>query len=196
MESAGNRRWRPIRIFRDKKLFWRRLKKRSEKMSHRLILLNILIFIFGFNVILGQSKSCPSPSIEISPDDKRYNELTNQGFDYLNKSHGSVVFIALAIKNFSDALEENPRDLNGYLALGQTYMKVSSFLDAISVLESALIIFPEEGRLNYLLAECYDALQDKRLARHFAKRSIENFEKSRDTKKYLQAANLLRKVLN
>ena len=145
----------------------------KSRLTSIIISINILIFVLGFSVILQQSKPSLSGRPAIKSHEGQYDTLLKEGANYFYMGQGvNPLLIGKAIAFVGEAITEQPGNLDGYLILGQIYMRVGAFQYAIGVFESALIVFPQEGLLSYFLSQCYYALDDKRMAAYFLKESI------------------------
>ena len=90
----------------------------------------------------------------------------------------------------------DPNNLNAYLTLGKSYMRVRSYEDAIRILRGALIVFPEDPQLYLLLALCHEKAGNTKLAIHNARRSYKLYSKIYDAQGTLETKKILAKYMN
>ncbi len=96
-----------------------------------------------------------------------------------------------AIKSFDQAIKENPKDVQGYLILGQTYMHLKDFNRAIDTLMVATRVEPDNGQAHYLLATNLGLAGNYSLARAQAEKSVEIFRKNKDANNFKRSVALL-----
>ena len=75
------------------------------------------------------------------------NDYIHEGVQLLKESKTSE-----AIKNFDEAIKNDPFNPKGYMILGETYMRLQDYPRAIDSFSAAIRIAPEQGELYYLLA--------------------------------------------
>lgn len=99
--------------------------------------------------------------------------------------------IKAAIKSFDDAIRENPKDVQGYLILGQTYMHLKDYNRAVDTFLVATRVDPQNGQAHYLLATNLGLAGNYTLARAQAEKSVEIFRKNKDGNNFKRAIALL-----
>lgn len=99
--------------------------------------------------------------------------------------------VRAAIKSFDDAIRENPRDVQGYLILGQTYMHLKDFNRAIDTFAVATRIAPENGQAHFLLATNLGLAGNYTAARAQAEKSLAIFRKNQDENNFKRSVALL-----
>jgi Tfp pilus assembly protein PilF len=108
------------------------------------------------------------------------------GMDYLRQGD-----IRQAIKSFDEAIKENPKDVQGYMILGQTYMHMKEYNRAIDTLTVATQVAPDNGQAHYLLATNFGLAGNYSMARVQAQRSAEIFRKNQDENNFKRSVALL-----
>ncbi len=127
----------------------------------------------------------------VSPDSAiGAQQLIEQGKKHLNERD-----VPLAIKNFHDAIVENPRGEEAYLILGQTYMELQSYDRAIETLSALTKVDPGNGKAYYLLAVANGMGGHKELAKKNAQMSVEIFQGKKDQENFLKSLALLQGLL-
>lgn len=114
------------------------------------------------------------------------NPLIASGLTSLQKGD-----VKAAVKSFDDAIRENPKDVQGYLILGQTYMHLKDYNRAVDTFIVATRVDPENGQAHYLLATNLGLAGNYTLARAQAQKSLEIFRKNRDGSNFKRAVALL-----
>ena len=109
-----------------------------------------------------------------------------QGLEHLRDAN-----IAAAIKSFDEAIKQNPRDPQGYLILGETYLRIKDYNRAIDTFSAVTRVAPQNGEGFYLLAITYGVMGNKDLARQNAQKSIELFQEEKNQAKFVRSVALL-----
>lgn len=109
-----------------------------------------------------------------------------EGINYLKEGNAVA-----AVKSFAKAIRENPRDVQGYLVLSDTYMHLKQYDRAIDTLLAASRVIPNDGQIYYRLAVNYGLSGDLNLAQSNAKKSVLLFEQTRDDKNLKKSVVLL-----
>lgn len=103
--------------------------------------------------------------------------------------------IVEAIRNFDNAIRQNPRNTGAYMVLGETYLHVRNYDKAIDTLTAALIVDPRNGSANYLLAMAYNLRGDKDLALQHAQKSTQIFQDAKDAENFKKSLILLQGLI-
>ncbi len=114
------------------------------------------------------------------------NSLIAAGLDHLKQGD-----VKSAIKSFDEAIRDNPRDVQGYLILGQTYMHLKDYNRAIDTFIVATRVDPENGQAHYLLATNLGLAGNYTMARVQAEKSAEIFRKEQDGANFKRSVALL-----
>jgi Tfp pilus assembly protein PilF len=112
--------------------------------------------------------------------------LVRLAIDLLQKGE-----IPAGVKALDEAIKNNPRDIEAYTLLGQTYMHVNQLDLAVEIFEAALNVDPENGEIYYMLAVTNGLRGQRDLAIVSAEKSLRIFEKQRDEEKFKRALVLL-----
>ncbi len=134
----------------------------------------------GAKVVSGEGKMSASSASAAA------NPLIAAGLASLQKGD-----IKAAIKSFDDAIRENPKDVQGYIILGQTYMHLKDYNRAVDTFLVATRVDPENGQAHYLLATNLGLAGNYTLARAQAEKSVEIFRKNQDGNNFKRAVALL-----
>ncbi len=156
-------------------------------MKNALLVLVVMAIFAG----CGEAKKmdgAKAVSVEekISTSSVGANPLIASGLANLQKGD-----VKAAIKSFDDAIRENPKDVQGYIILGQTYMHLKDYNRAVDTFIVATRVDPENGQAHYLLATNLGLAGNYTLARAQAEKSVEIFRKNRDGNNFKRAVALL-----
>ncbi len=127
-----------------------------------------------------------SNALNVAAAGQAINPLIASGLVNLQKGD-----VKAAIKSFDDAIRENPKDVQGYIILGQTYMHLKDFNRAVDTFMVATRVDPENGQAHYLLATNLGLAGNYTLARVQAQKSAEIFQKNKDANNFKRAVALL-----
>ncbi len=159
-------------------------------MKNVLMVLAVLVFFAG----CGEAKKIDGAKAINSPErsemtataSQETNPMIAKGLQSLRQGD-----VKAAIKNFDDAIKENPKDVQGYLILGQTYMHLKDFNRAIDTFMVATRVDPSNGQAHYLLATNLGLVGNYSLARLQAEKSIEIFRQNKDAENFKRSIALL-----
>ncbi len=96
-----------------------------------------------------------------------------------------------AILSLEKAIRTNPKELQSYMLMGQTYMHMNDFVNATETYRAALRVAPDRGELYYLLAMTYAFQGNKPEAINNAEKSLLIFQKERDEENFKRALSML-----
>lgn len=136
----------------------------------------------GAKTVTGTMKK--SQTVAVVPASE--NPLITAGVAHLKKGD-----VRAAIQSFDEAIRDNPRDVQGYLILGQTYMHLKDFNRAIDTFIVATRVDPENGQAHYLLATNLGLAGNYTMARVQAEKSAEIFRKNQDGANFKRSVALL-----
>jgi len=100
--------------------------------------------------------------------------------------------VADAMKDFENAIRNNPRDSRPYLVLGRIYIAARDYQNAVYSLEFAKKIFPDNGEVRMLLAESYDRSGKREEAIKNVQESLNIYQQKRDEENFVKALVALR----
>ena len=158
-------------------------------MRNLLIVLAMVVFVAG----CGEAKKTDSAKLS-SAEDKAgmaaapiaANPMIAAGVQHLQQGE-----IKDAIKSFDEAIRENPKDVQGYLILGQTYMHLKEYNRAIDTFMVATRVEPENGEAHYLLATNFGLAGNYEMARLQAQKCVEIFRRTKDEDNFKRSVALL-----
>ena len=99
--------------------------------------------------------------------------------------------IEAAIKDFDLAIRSNPRDPNSYIVLGETYLHLHNYAKAVDTLAAALLLDPNSGQANYMLALAHNFRGENELAIQHAQKSTQIFSDTKDMENFRKSLLLL-----
>jgi predicted Zn-dependent protease len=157
-------------------------------MKKVFLLVLAVSFIYG----CGQNDNSQSSNnaAPTTANETKQRALINAGLQDLKDSK-----IADAIKNFDSAIKEDPSNPQGYMVLGQTYMRMQEFDRAINTFSAATKVAPEQGELYYFLALSYGLKGDRDSAKVNAEKSMVLFKEKKDQNNFLKSAALLKGLM-
>ena len=128
---------------------------------------------------ISMTSTMPTASIPANP-------MIATGLQHLQQGD-----IKDAIKSFDEAIRENPKDVQGYLILGQTYMHLKEYNRAIDTFMVATRVDPENGEAHYLLATNFGLAGNYEMARLQAQKCVEIFRRTKDENNFKRSVALL-----
>ena len=126
-----------------------------------------------------------------TPGTAQKPRLIQQGVDYLQDANPVA-----AVHSFDEYIKQHPNDAQGYLILGQTYMRLNDYPRAIDTFTAATRIAPEQGEAYYLLAMNYGLSGNFEKAIESAQRSVELFRAQKDEQNFLRSLALMQGLTN
>ena len=161
-------------------------------MKNVLLVMTVLVFLAGCgnsNQQSGaQSTTSGTPS-QMAAGYEAANPNIATGVNYLHQGD-----IKGAIKSFDAAIRENPKDVQGYLILGQTYMHLKEYNRAIDTFTVATRVSPENGEAHYLLATNLGLSGNFSSAKMEAQKCAEIFRDQKDATNFKRAIALLQSL--
>lgn len=100
-----------------------------------------------------------------------------------------------AVRNFDEAIKQNPLDPRPYVLLAQTYMYTKDYHRAIDTLMAATRVAPNDGEVYYLLAVNYNLIKETGRAKASAQKSVEIYGQMRDEENFLKSVALLQGLM-
>ena len=136
--------------------------------------------------------SSPEPVVQAAESNREtlFQNKLDQGYVFLKEANPIE-----AIKSFDAAIKENPTDPQGYIILGQTYMRLNDFDRAIDSFSAGTRIAPEQGELYYFLAISHGLAGNQDLAKENAQKSVSIFSENKDTANFKKSLALLHGLL-
>lgn len=121
-------------------------------------------------------------------------EVTNdniaKGMELLKQSD-----VVGAIRQFDEAIRKDPRNAQNYLVLGQVYLHLKQYPQAVDTFQAATRIDPNNGESFYLLAMSKQLQgENKQEAVAAAQKSVELFQANRDEANFKKALILLKSI--
>lgn len=149
-----------------------------------LVVLTVLL------VGCGKSDTTTKNSKNKEVKAKMMNNHLEQGI--ANLKNGDV---KKSIEELHLALKQDPKNVQIYLMLGDIYMHVKAYDEAIKYLGVAVQLDPNNGMTFVSVAKCYGLMGNQDEAIKSIKRSIILFKSQNDEKNYQGAAMLLKSLL-
>lgn len=117
-------------------------------------------------------------------------KLFQQGVDFLNQQD-----VAKAVVSFEGAIQVDPANLPPYMYLAEIFIKMKSYPQAITVLERAVGVFPDNGYVFYMLSLANQGNQTPLPAVLAARRSVELFQAQKNEEGYKQSMLLMESLI-
>ena len=157
-------------------------------MTSRILIIGLGLALAGCGSNTNQPGSSQGPSMSKSQTAKLNNQAQiDEGLRLLQESN-----IGGAIKSFDEAIKASPTNPEGYLVLGQTYLRLKEYDRAIDTFSAASRVAPQEGEIYYLLAVSHGLAGNGNLARENAEKSIEIFQGQKNEEKFVRSVALLK----
>jgi tetratricopeptide (TPR) repeat protein len=141
-----------------------------------------------FPVSAQTGKANAGPVVQAAQE--RSKKLIETGLESLRQSD-----IQSAIKNFDEAIKTSPKDLRGYVVLGQTYLRSKKYDRAIDTFSAATRVAPQDGDLYFMLATSYGLAGKKDQAVKAAQQSAELFRQKKDQVNFRKAVLFLQGLM-
>ena len=109
-------------------------------MKRNAALLLALVFVLG----CGSQKAEEKQRFEGVTEKKDFVAI---GKDFLSKQD-----VPNAIKSFDQAIKQDPRNIDNYIVLGEVYLRLKAYPQAVDTLKAGLRIDPNSGMTYYLMA--------------------------------------------
>ncbi len=113
-----------------------------------------------------------------------------QGIELLKQGKG-----ADAIESFDNAIRQDPTDVQAYLVLGQTYMMIKQYPQAVSTYTAAARIAPDQGEVFYHLALSEAMSGDIQKAFESTQKSIAIFQQQNNDEGVKKSVALLEQFM-
>lgn len=156
-------------------------------MKKALVLLTSIIFLAGCSKGQEQAQApVAAPAAEQQVASVATPPMIVSGMGHLRKGE-----IREAIQSFDEAIKANPKDVQGYLILGQTYMHLKEYNRAIDTLTVATQVDPNNGQAHYLLATNFGLAGNFSMARFQAQKCVEIFRQNQDEENFKRSVALL-----
>jgi len=148
-----------------------------------------MMILIGCGAPPSETSSAPSSPGKTAPTSPEADHL-NVGIDALQKGD-----VRVAIQQFDAAIKSNPAALEGYLILGETYMRLNEYARAVDTYIAATRVAPEQGELYYLLALNYGLMGDKTSSLTNIQKSIEIFRNNQDEANFIKSMAFLQGLI-
>lgn len=117
------------------------------------------------------------------------SEAYRQGMQYLEDGQ-----VNEAIQSFAQAIQENPMDPEAYMILGQLYLRMENYGEAVQALSAAARVAPDRGDVFYFLSLAHGFNGDMEMARQSAQMSVSIFSEQRDQENFARSVALLQSL--
>lgn len=161
-------------------------------MKKFLMMLAVIVVLAGCNnseQAANSSGSASAVKMQMASSETANGDPSTEitaGVGYLRSGQ-----IKEAISRFDQAIKENPRDVRGYLVLGQTYMHLKDYNRAIDTFTAATQVAPANGEAHYLLATNYGMAGNFSMAKLEAEKCLILFRQQNDPDNFKRALALL-----
>ena len=153
-----------------------------------------MTFVFGALVLAFLCHGCGSrqadanavnPSAGVSQEDfvKRAEGLLAQ------KNYDA------AVRLFQEIIAKDPNNVQAHFALGQTFMRLESYNNALQQFEAVTNLAPTNNEAFLLLGGCYDLLGDRPKAIELVKKSVEVAQAKRDEEGFKRSVIILQQMM-
>ena len=150
----------------------------------------LLMFVF-FGTGCGQKDPAPQPSEMVKTQmEAPAKNYIQEGVAYLNKSD-----VASAIHSFNKAIIQNPQDPKPHLILAEVYMHLQKFDYAITNLDRAVVLDPNNGSAYFLRGICRGLGGDRKTAIKDVERSVAIFQQKKDEENFKKALLTLQQMM-
>lgn len=149
----------------------------------------ILVVVLAAVMVAGCGGEQKNTGYQGAVTDKK--DFIGLGMKYLEE--GEAV---KAIQSFDMAIRQDPRNPENYMVLGQVYLKLKQFPQAIDTFTAASEVAPNNGDILYFLAlsRALDGRKEKAI--EAAQASVNLFVKNRNEEGFKKAAALLQGLQN
>ncbi len=163
------------------------VEKGREDMSKIICVFITIIFLVGCGSRKSEetTEKSQNPRMTVMQAEKS-KKLIQEGVQHLSKNE-----LAMALKSFNDAILLNPNDPEGYIILGQTFLKMKSYENAVNTFSAGTKIAPNSGPLYYLLAVSYGMNGRREEAVTAAQKSAGLFQQDNDIDNFKRSAILV-----
>ena len=135
-----------------------------------------------------QAKLAAAGQAAVAQEQSR--KFIEKGLEQLKQSK-----IQDAIKSFDEAIKASPRDLRGYVVLGQTYLRSRNYDRAIDTFTAATHVAPQDGEVYFMLATSYQLAGKKEQAIKSVQRSAEIFQQKKDQANFRKAVMFMQSLI-
>ena len=158
-------------------------------ISRLVVASGLLMLLIGCGSNTNQTSSQASPASASVPEAAMLKNQShiNEGMQELHDSN-----VTAAIKSFDEAIKQNPKNPQGYLVLGQTYLRLKDYDRAIDTFSAAVRVAPRNGEAYYLLAVSYGLAGNGDMARENAQKSVTIFQNEKNQEKFVRSVALLK----
>lgn len=154
----------------------------------------IIVLILALVLVVGCGK--PKTPADKIKDPAKASSVVGKGKPvgyYLAEGIRSLKASKLgdAIRNFDEAIKNDPLNPQGYMILGRVYMSMRNYDKAIDTFTAATRIAPENGEVYYMLSTALSLAGKKEAAIVRATQSVEMFRRVKDEDSFIKAMALL-----
>ena len=149
------------------------------------------LILLAASLLVGCGSPSSGPQAKAPASGGMQENYIKEGIEHLRESDPIA-----AIRSFDQAIKDDPTNPEGYVILGQTYMRLEDYPRAIDSLNAALRFAPNEGRLYYLLALNHQLAGHPEQAVENAQHSIELFRQAQDKENFERSIALLQGLVN
>ena len=140
------------------------------------------------NSDLSEAKSeVMASSQPAGADPARTQKMIAEGAALLGKG-----YIPAALKAFDEAIKASPNDPRGYIALGESYVRIKKLDPAIETFKMILNFSPENSEAYYLLSMAHGLKGEREVAAKYAERSMQLAKTQNNQQMFLKSAAMLK----
>lgn len=158
-------------------------------MKQWLTVLVVVFIVAGCNSRENVPQKKTGPSDSASPQ-QASAKLMQQGVQFLNEKD-----VAKAVVSFEGAIQVDPTNVQPYMVLSEIFMRMKSYPEAITVLERAVTVFPENGYVFYMLSLANEGNKTPLPAVLAARKSMELFKSQNNEEGYKQSMMLMEALI-
>ena len=156
--------------------------------------MKITTAVLGVFVLTMLCSGCGSRQGEANP----VNPMpTVSQEDFVKKAEGLLAQrnYGEAVRLFKDIIAKDPNNVKAHFILGQTYMRLESYNDALKQFETVTNLAPTHNDAYLLLGGCYDLLGDRPKAMALVKKSVEVAQVNRDEEGFKRSLVILQQMM-
>ncbi len=131
-----------------------------------------------------------NPGADSTLPTKAAAKLLQQGVEFLNQKD-----VAKAVVSFEGAIQIDPTNLQPYMVLTEVFMRMKSYPEAITIMERAADVFPNNGYVFYMLSLANEGNKTPLPAVLAARKSVELFQSQKNEEGYKQSMLLMEALI-
>ena len=125
----------------------------------------------------------------VAEDPARSEKMIVEGSALLNKG-----YVPAALKAFDEAIKASPEDPRGYIALGETYLRLKKMDPAIETFKMILNFSPENAEAYYLIGMAHGLKGERDMAAQYAQKSMLLAQNQKNEEIFIKSAAMLKSL--